>query len=101
MAYPAFMKSLDVDLAIAPLEINEFNKSKSDLKALEFTVCGFPAAYTDIEPYKNTACKAKTETDFINKIEELLTSEDKRYSIWHKDKDLLENKLFIEGNRKK
>ena len=99
--FPMFMKSLEVDLAIAPLELNEFNKSKSDLKFLEFTVCGFPAVYTDIEPYRNASCKAKTETDFINKIEEMINNEDKRYQSWYKNKEMIKNKLFIEDNKKK
>lgn len=51
-AYPAKLASLDLDVAIAPLEINAFNQCKSNLKLLELGACGFPVVATDIEPYR-------------------------------------------------
>ncbi len=51
--YPAKLASLNLDLAIAPLEINAFNESKSNLRLLDYGVLGWPVICTDIEPYKN------------------------------------------------
>lgn len=40
--YPQKLASLDLDLAIAPLENNQFNDCKSNLRLLEYGSCGFP-----------------------------------------------------------
>lgn len=50
--FPAKLASLDLDLAIAPLENNAFNECKSNLRLLELGACGFPIVATDIEPYR-------------------------------------------------
>ncbi len=51
--YPRTLASLDLDLAIAPLEHNRFNECKSNLKVLEYGVLGIPVVCTDIEPYRS------------------------------------------------
>ncbi|MCP5195804.1 MAG: glycosyltransferase [Gammaproteobacteria bacterium] len=51
--YPAALAALDLDLAIAPLEINRFNTAKSNLRLLEYGAVGYPVICTDIEPYRN------------------------------------------------
>lgn len=50
--YPEKLASLDLDLAVAPLEINAFNEAKSNLKLLEYGVLGYPVVCTDILPYQ-------------------------------------------------
>ncbi len=50
--YPAKLASLDLDLAIAPLEANPFNDAKSHLRILEYGVLGFPVVCSDITPYQ-------------------------------------------------
>ncbi len=50
--YPEKMASLDLDLAVAPLLENEFNRAKSNLRLLEYGVLGWPVICTDIEPYR-------------------------------------------------
>lgn len=51
--YPATLASLDLDLAIAPLELNQFNTAKSNLRLLEYGAVGYPVIATDILPYQN------------------------------------------------
>ncbi len=51
-AYPAKLASLDLDLAIAPLEIHPFNEAKSNLRLLEYGILGWPVICTDIFPYR-------------------------------------------------
>jgi len=51
-SYPAKLASLDLDLALAPLEFNLFNECKSNLRLLEYGACGFPVICTDIECYR-------------------------------------------------
>jgi glycosyltransferase involved in cell wall biosynthesis len=50
--YPQKLASLALDLAIAPLEMNEFNEAKSNLRLLEYGVLGWPVICTDIYPYQ-------------------------------------------------
>ena len=50
--YPAKLASLDLDLAIAPLEVHPFNEAKSNLRLLEYGYLGWPVICTDILPYQ-------------------------------------------------
>ncbi|AHI29151.1 O-antigen biosynthesis protein [Marinobacter similis] len=50
--YPQKLASLNLDLAIAPLEDNFFNRCKSNLRLLEYGACGFPVVCSDVEPYR-------------------------------------------------
>lgn len=50
--YPAALAKLDLDLAIAPLEVNAFNEAKSNLRLLEYGAMGWPVICTDIYPYQ-------------------------------------------------
>jgi len=50
--YPAALASLDLDLALAPLEDNLFNACKSNLRLLEYGACGFPVVCSDIVCYR-------------------------------------------------
>lgn len=52
-AYPSKLAQLDLDLAIAPLEINAFNEAKSNLRLLEYGFMGWPVICTDIFPYQS------------------------------------------------
>ncbi|EJN34992.1 glycosyl transferase [Pseudomonas sp. GM84] len=49
--YPQKLASLDLDLALAPLEQNLFNDCKSNLRLLEYGACGFPVICTDTKAY--------------------------------------------------
>ena len=50
--YPEKLASMNLDLAIAPLEDNLFNRCKSNLRLLEYGACGFPVVCSDVEPYR-------------------------------------------------
>lgn len=50
--YPAKLASLNLDLALAPLEHHPFNEAKSHLRLLEYGVLGYPVVCTDIYPYQ-------------------------------------------------
>lgn len=44
----------DIEIAVAPLEENYFNECKSNLKFLEYGICGSAVVASDAYPYKNT-----------------------------------------------
>lgn len=50
--YPAKLASLDLDIAIAPLENNLFNACKSNLRLLEYGAMGWPVVCSDVYPYQ-------------------------------------------------
>ncbi len=53
--YPAKLASLDLDLAVVPLETHPFNEAKSNLRLLEYGILGWPVICTDIYPYRTDA----------------------------------------------
>ena len=63
--YPEKMASLNLDLAIAPLEINAFNEAKSNLRLLEYGAMRWPVICTDIFPYQTNnapVCRLANES---------------------------------------
>ena len=57
-SYPARLASLNLDLAVAPLEQIPFNRGKSNLRLLEYGALGIPVVCTDIDPYRDSpACR--------------------------------------------
>ena len=50
--YPQKLASLNLDLALAPLEQNLFNDCKSNLRLLEYGACGFPVVCADTKAYQ-------------------------------------------------
>ncbi|RDS81862.1 glycosyltransferase [Dyella psychrodurans] len=51
--YPRKLASLNLDLALAPLEENLFNECKSNLRLLEYGACGYPVICSDIVCYRD------------------------------------------------
>lgn len=55
--YFAELKSLDLDIAIAPLLPTVFNAGKSYLKAMEYGACGYPMVASSFGPYREYAAQ--------------------------------------------
>ncbi len=51
-SYPAKLSSLNLDLALAPLEHHIFNDCKSNLRLLEYGACGYPVICSDTLAYQ-------------------------------------------------
>jgi processive 1,2-diacylglycerol beta-glucosyltransferase len=58
VAYPNFIpwmkKNALWDVALAPLEDNSFNRTKSDIKFLDYSGLGFPGIYSNVPSYQRT-----------------------------------------------
>jgi len=65
--YPAKLASLNLDLAIAPLENHLFNEGKSNLRLLEYGIMGWPVICTDIYPYQTNHAPVKRVENTANK----------------------------------
>lgn len=57
--YPKAVARLNLDLAVAPLEINAFNESKSNLRLLEYGAMRWPVVCSDILPYQTNEAPVK------------------------------------------
>lgn len=63
-AYPAKLASLNLDLALAPLEDTLFNRCKGNGRLLEFGACGVPVICSDIEAYRGDLPAKRVENRF-------------------------------------
>lgn len=65
-------------ISIAPLLNNEFNKCKSNLKALEAGCKGIPLLCSDVGPYRDLpAIHCKSNKDWYNNLKDLVRNPDK------------------------
>ena len=70
--YPAKIHELGVQMMVAPLQDNSFNRAKSDLKYIEACAYGLPVACQDLCTYEHAEIKFKTGEEMMYKIEEEL-----------------------------
>lgn len=106
--YPYFIRWLkrivDWDIALAPLENIEFNKSKSEMKYLEYTSLGVPGIYSDFGTYgevienKNNGILIKNNSveEWQSAIIDLIENTDLRESIVKNAHEYIENNYSIE-----
>lgn len=94
--FPQYIKKLDIDIAIAPLEDNLFNACKSNIKRLEYTILGCPGVYSNVEPYKDATLTCDSSGDIVSNIEKLIADVDLRHDVYTKDFESVEKQLFWE-----
>jgi hypothetical protein len=75
LKYPYFIANLNAQLMVAPLQVNDFNKSKSDIKFIEACVLGIPCLCQDMETYYTAprALRFNTVEEFADKIEKIVS----------------------------
>jgi hypothetical protein len=66
--YPQKIYDLGIQMAVAPLQDNSFNKAKSDLKFIESCAYGFPVACQDLCTYQDAEIKFKTGDEMLDCI---------------------------------
>ena len=77
--YPYLIESLNAQLMVAPLQVNDFNRAKSDIKFIEACTLGIPCLCQNMETY-NTApdnLKFSTVEEFESKINSILAFKNK------------------------
>jgi GT2 family glycosyltransferase/glycosyltransferase involved in cell wall biosynthesis len=85
--YPAAMGALRLDLALAPLQDNMFNRCKSDLRILEYGAAGFPVLASDIVTYADCPVIARAPWNaqaWAEEIVSLLGDKERRDSLAEK-----------------
>jgi len=76
--YGQGLYDLNVNMIVAPLQDNTFNRAKSDLKYIEACALGLPIACQDLCTYENAPIKFTTGDEMIAQIETTLKDR-KRY----------------------
>ena len=101
LEYPRFISSLNAQLMVAPLQDNNFNRSKSDIKFIEACTLGIPCLCQDMVTYSTApdALRFKTVEEFTDKINTILDW--KNRSTYYKNIYKLRgiaNKRILEDN---
>jgi len=76
-SYPEKIYNLRVNMMVAPLQNNTFNKAKSDLKYIEACCYGIPIACQNLITYKDAPIKFQTGEEMIGCIEDTLSKKGK------------------------
>ena len=71
--YGEAIRKLKVNMLVAPLQDNNFNKSKSDLKLIEANSFGLPIACQDLCTYEDAQFKFKTGEEMLTMIDDVLS----------------------------
>jgi len=88
-----YYAGIDFDIGIAPLIPNEFNRSKSAIKALEYAALGIPVIASDVEPYREfvvdgvTGFLVKREHEWEARLRDLANDEAMRLEMGAKAKE--------------
>jgi GT2 family glycosyltransferase/glycosyltransferase involved in cell wall biosynthesis len=85
--YVSYLSRQDCDIALAPLENQPFNCSKSPLKYLEYSALGLPGVYSKVTPYEEivkhgeNGLLATSLNDWKENLSLLIENPNLRYKI--------------------
>ena len=100
--YPAKLASLNLDLALAPLEFHVFNDCKSNLRLLEYGACGYPVICTDTEAYRGylpcTRIKTNTTDEWLQAIRMHLADPDASYRMGDELREVVLRDYVLRGD---
>lgn len=87
--WPDQLKGMGLDIALAPLVDNHFNRAKSNLRVLEYWSCKYPVIASPVLPYKfikkgKDGLLAMEEWEWYDEINKLIKSKDKREELSEK-----------------
>lgn len=93
----------DMDINIAPLQINEFNNCKSELKIFEAALLGIPTICSPIDPYSaiieqgKNGYIARTQEDWENVLTILIEDAQLRKKVGNRAKEDFVEKFYIQN----
>ena len=100
--YPSKLASLNLDLALAPLEFHIFNDCKSNLRLLEYGACGYPVICTDTEAYRGylpcTRIKTNTTDEWLQAIRMHLADPDASYRMGDQLREIVLRDYVLRGD---
>ena len=80
-SYPEKVSKLNVNMMVAPLQDNNFNKSKSDLKFIEANCYGLPIACQNLCTYKDAPFRFTTGEQMIDIVDDVLSKKGRYMNI--------------------
>jgi len=90
--YPEKIASLNVQMMVAPLQDNTFNKAKSDLKLVEACCYGLPIACQNLVTYENAPYKFDTGEEMIDIVDDVLSKKGRYMNISAKMRKMAEDR---------
>lgn len=101
-SYPAKLASLNLDLAVAPLEFHLFNDCKSNLRLLEYGACGFPVICTNTRAYQDflpaTRVMTNSTQEWIQAIRMHLADPDASYRMGDQLREAVHRDFMLRGD---
>lgn len=94
--YGEKIKNLRANMMIAPLQNNNFNKAKSELKLIEANAFGLPIACQNLCTYENAEFKFDTGEEMIEVIDDVLSKKGRYMNICNKARNEA-NKNWLEN----
>lgn len=95
--YPEQIKNLNVNCLVAPLQDNNFNRGKSNLKFVEACAFGLPIACQDMCTYEDAFFKFKTGDEMIDQLK-VMTSGSSSYMNYSKQAREYAEGLWLEDH---
>ncbi|WLG24638.1 glycosyltransferase [Pseudomonas sp. FP1154] len=100
--YPSKLASLNLDLALAPLEFHIFNDCKSNLRLLEYGACGYPVICTDTKAYDGflpcTKVRSNSTEEWIAAIRMHLADPDASYRMGDELREAVLRDFMLSGD---
>ncbi|WP_166222476.1 glycosyltransferase [Pseudomonas atagonensis] len=101
-SYPFKLASLNLDLALAPLEFHIFNDCKSNLRLLEYGACGYPVICTDTEAYRGhlpcTRVYSNSTEEWLQAIRMHLADPDASFRMGDELKEAVHRDFMLRGD---
>lgn len=101
-SYPFKLASLNLDLALAPLEFHIFNDCKSNLRLLEYGACGYPVICTDTEAYRGhlpcTRVYSNSTDEWLQAIRMHLADPDASYRMGDELREAVHRDFMLRGD---
>ncbi|MBB3240354.1 glycosyltransferase involved in cell wall biosynthesis [Pseudomonas sp. Tn43] len=101
-SYPFKLASLNLDLALAPLEFHIFNDCKSNLRLLEYGACGYPVICTDTEAYRGhlpcTRVFSNSTDEWLQAIRMHLADPDASYRMGDELREAVHRDFMLRGD---
>lgn len=97
----------DTDIVVAPLESTDFNRSKSNIKFLEYSAAKRPGVYQDIRQYsemvghytgKTRGFLATRQEDWYKHLKALVASETLRHEVGENAYEFVKEKHTMQGH---
>lgn len=87
---------MPIDIGIVPLTPNQFNEAKSNLKGLEYALCGIPFVASDTKEYRDLSNLgvgrvAKSNKDWVKHLKQLIDPEVREYERNKNFRTVVEN----------